>query len=95
MEGEDRGFPVTLGTYYLPQTHIVHKGLAEWLTSGHYLIRGYMRVHLVNLPTSRLLGFTITPDLVKRLDFERVECPKCGERFVVSEADLRRSPSVS
>jgi ribosomal protein S27AE len=26
-------------------------------------------------------GFTITPDLVKRVDFERVECPKCGERF--------------
>jgi ribosomal protein S27AE len=26
-------------------------------------------------------GFTITPDLVKRLDFERMECPKCGERF--------------
>jgi ribosomal protein S27AE len=26
-------------------------------------------------------GFTITPDLVKRVDFERIECPKCGERF--------------
>jgi ribosomal protein S27AE len=26
-------------------------------------------------------GFTITPDLVKRLDFERMECPKCGEKF--------------
>jgi hypothetical protein len=24
---------------------------------------------------------TITPDLVKRLDFERIECPKCGEKF--------------
>jgi ribosomal protein S27AE len=40
-------------------------------------------------------GFTITPDLVKRVDFERIECPQCGERFVVSEADLGRSPSVS
>jgi len=27
-------------------------------------------------------GFTITPDLVKRLDFERMECPKCGEKFL-------------
>jgi ribosomal protein L37AE/L43A len=26
-------------------------------------------------------GFTITPDLVKRVDFERVQCPKCGEKF--------------
>jgi len=26
-------------------------------------------------------GFTITPDLVKRMDFERIECPKCGEEF--------------
>jgi len=26
-------------------------------------------------------GFTITPDLVKRVDFERMECPKCGARF--------------
>jgi hypothetical protein len=22
-------------------------------------------------------GFTITPDLIKRVDFERIECPKC------------------
>jgi predicted RNA-binding Zn-ribbon protein involved in translation (DUF1610 family) len=26
-------------------------------------------------------GFTITPDLVKRRDFDRIECPKCGEKF--------------
>jgi ribosomal protein S27AE len=26
-------------------------------------------------------GFTITPDLVKRVDFERMECPNCGERL--------------
>jgi ribosomal protein S27AE len=26
-------------------------------------------------------GFTITPDLVKRVDFEQIECPKCGEKF--------------
>ena len=26
-------------------------------------------------------GFTITPDLVKRVDFERIECPECGETF--------------
>jgi ribosomal protein S27AE len=26
-------------------------------------------------------GFTITPDLVKRVDFERMECARCGEKF--------------
>jgi predicted RNA-binding Zn-ribbon protein involved in translation (DUF1610 family) len=26
-------------------------------------------------------GFTITPDLVKRVDSERMECLECGERF--------------
>jgi ribosomal protein S27AE len=26
-------------------------------------------------------GFVITPDLVKRIDFETMECPKCGEWF--------------
>jgi len=26
-------------------------------------------------------GFTITPDLVNRLDFERIECPECAEKF--------------
>jgi ribosomal protein L37AE/L43A len=26
-------------------------------------------------------GATITPDLVKRVDFEWIECPKCGEKF--------------
>jgi hypothetical protein len=40
--------------YYLPPIHIVHKGLAEWLTSGDYSIRGHERVYLVKLPTSRL-----------------------------------------
>jgi ribosomal protein S27AE len=32
-------------------------------------------------------GFTITPDLVKRVDFERLECPKCGERFRPAERE--------
>jgi ribosomal protein S27AE len=32
-------------------------------------------------------GFTITPDLVKRVDFERVECPKCGEKFQPAERE--------
>jgi ribosomal protein S27AE len=26
-------------------------------------------------------GVTIMPDQVKRVDFERIECPKCGEKF--------------
>ena len=25
-------------------------------------------------------GFTITPDQVKRVGLERIECPKCGEK---------------
>jgi hypothetical protein len=31
--------------------------------------------------TSPKCGFTITPDLTKRVDFFRIECPKCGEKF--------------
>jgi ribosomal protein S27AE len=31
-------------------------------------------------------GFTITPDLVKWVNFERMECPKCGEKFQVKTA---------
>jgi hypothetical protein len=30
--------------YYLPQIHMVYKGLAGWLTSGDYSIRGDKRV---------------------------------------------------
>jgi len=26
-------------------------------------------------------GVTITTDLAKRVDFERMECPECGEKF--------------
>ena len=26
-------------------------------------------------------GFTITPGMIRRVDFEQIECPKCGERF--------------
>jgi ribosomal protein S27AE len=26
-------------------------------------------------------GATITPDLVKWVDFDQVECPKCAEKF--------------
>lgn len=24
---------------------------------------------------------TITPDRIRRLDFEQIECPECGEKF--------------
>jgi predicted RNA-binding Zn-ribbon protein involved in translation (DUF1610 family) len=27
-------------------------------------------------------GCTITPAKIRRVDFERIECPECGERFV-------------
>jgi len=33
-------------------------------------------------------GATITPDLVKRLEFERIECPKRGKKFRPSAALL-------
>jgi hypothetical protein len=26
-------------------------------------------------------GILVTPDLVKRVDFERIDAPKCGESF--------------
>ena len=31
--------------------------------------------------TCRKCGFTITPDLVKLVDSDQIECPKCGEKF--------------
>jgi len=34
-------------------------------------------------------GCRITPDRIRRIDFERVECPEYGERFV---AEKRRAP---
>jgi ribosomal protein S27AE len=37
-------------------------------------------------------GFTITPDLVKRVDFERIECPECGEKFQLAERERTESP---
>jgi predicted RNA-binding Zn-ribbon protein involved in translation (DUF1610 family) len=37
--------------------------------------------------TCRKCGATITPDLVRRVDFERMECPKCGERFKPKAAE--------
>ena len=27
-------------------------------------------------------GYSITPARIRRVDFQRVECPECGERFV-------------
>jgi ribosomal protein S27AE len=32
-------------------------------------------------------GFTITLDLIKRVDFERMDCLKCGERFQPKAAE--------
>jgi predicted RNA-binding Zn-ribbon protein involved in translation (DUF1610 family) len=26
-------------------------------------------------------GYSIRPDKIRRVDFERMECPECGERF--------------
>jgi transposase len=31
--------------------------------------------------TCRKCGFMVTPDLLKRVDCDRIECPKCGENF--------------
>jgi hypothetical protein len=33
------------------------------------------------LAHERYCGFTITPDQIKRVDFERIECPQFGERL--------------
>ncbi len=27
-------------------------------------------------------GYSITPDKIRRIDSERIECPECGERFI-------------
>jgi hypothetical protein len=32
-------------------------------------------------------GFTITPELVKRVGFEQIECPKCGAKFQPAERE--------
>jgi hypothetical protein len=53
VEDENRGLPMPLGRYYLQQIPMVYKGLAGWLTSGDYSIRGDKRVYLVKLPTNR------------------------------------------
>jgi uncharacterized protein (UPF0212 family) len=34
-----------------------------------------------------IAGIHHTLDLVKRVDFERVECPKCGEKFRPAERE--------
>jgi len=26
-------------------------------------------------------GYSITPEKIRRIDFERMQCPECGERF--------------
>jgi ribosomal protein S27AE len=39
------------------------------------------KVHAWLNKTCPKCGFTITPNQVKRVDFERIECPKCGEKF--------------
>ena len=43
-------------------------------------------------------GFTITPDLVRRVDFDLIECPECGEKFQPGSRSLNAagdSPSLS
>jgi transposase len=34
-------------------------------------------------------GFTITPNQVKRVDFDRIECPKCGEKIQADGSGMR------
>jgi hypothetical protein len=48
---------------------MVHKGLAGWLTSGDYSIRGDKRVYQVKLHTRRLPG---TDPLGAHLDYFRM-----------------------
>jgi predicted RNA-binding Zn-ribbon protein involved in translation (DUF1610 family) len=35
-------------------------------------------------------GVTITPAQIRRIDFERIQCPECGERFDAGKAKSPR-----
>jgi predicted RNA-binding Zn-ribbon protein involved in translation (DUF1610 family) len=39
-------------------------------------------------------GFATPPNLIKRVDFERVECPKCGERFQPATSSRKNQLNV-
>ena len=45
-----------------------------------------MRINREKVPAS-LNKTCPSPDLVKRVDFERVECPKCGAKFQPAERE--------
>jgi hypothetical protein len=46
------------------------------------VLRRVSRVPIGGLSNSaHRRGFTNTPDLVKKVDFEGIECPECGEKF--------------
>jgi hypothetical protein len=40
VEGEDRGFPIVLGTYYLPQIPMARRAVADILNS--FIASGYV-----------------------------------------------------
>jgi ribosomal protein S27AE len=33
-------------------------------------------------------GYSITPAEIRRIDFDKMQCPKCGERFAATKSDL-------
>src|SRR4029077_1106141 len=51
-------------------------------TTGDARTAIFRRSRVFLLRTRLHCGFTITPDLVKRVDFGRIECPNCGENFL-------------
>jgi hypothetical protein len=66
-------------------SHNAPKPKVELFRIDHHRVRSRkIDLEKVQAPPDKTCpkcGFTITPDLVKRVDFERIECPKCGEKF--------------
>jgi ribosomal protein S27AE len=38
-------------------------------------------------------GYSIAPDRIRRIDFEQLECPECGQRFTPGEKLAVKSAS--
>jgi hypothetical protein len=69
--------------YWLVLQVRANSAVAESLNvTASLVLRRLSRVPIGGLSNSAHgRGFTNTPDLVKRVDFEGIECPECGEKF--------------
>jgi len=46
-------------------------------------LRSNLEIVLASLNTvCPKCGYSITPDRIRRIDSQRVQCPECGERFI-------------